>query len=58
MKSADLSAIDFYMDLFDIDFHIFTVIRPDVSERGLPRGINLNNIVRSIKLHISLLKYD
>jgi len=33
-------------------------IRPDVSERGLPRGKNLNNIVRSIKLHISLLKYD
>ena len=27
MKSADLSAIDFYMDLFDIDFHIFTVIK-------------------------------
>ena len=40
--------------------YIFTgskiLLRPDVSERGLPRGKNLNNIVRSIKLHVFPIK--
>ena len=44
-------------DLVEVDFYNFPFFKyTSFSKRKLPRGKNLNNIVRSIRLHIFPIK--